>query len=60
MKQLTAEQIVDQLAGLADKIRQDVIKDLLGDLEDFAKVAIPEERAGFRAAIEVIQANYVM
>jgi len=59
MKQLTADQIGDQLAGLAEKIRQDVVKDIIGDLKNFMKDAIDEECPGFQAAIEVIEANYI-
>lgn len=59
MKQLDADQIVEQLAGLADKIKQDVLKDLVADLKEFMLNDVAEEHAGVQASIEFIESNYL-
>jgi hypothetical protein len=52
------EKIQDLLEEVEGDIRKRLIKDILADLRDFGKDAIENEKAGFRAAIEVIEANY--
>lgn len=51
------EKIEDLLGQVEADITRRVIRDILADLKDFAESAIESEKAGFQAAIEVIQAN---
>jgi hypothetical protein len=52
------EKIQSLLDDVESDIRKSIVRDILADLRDFAKDAIDEERPGFKAAIEVIEANY--
>ena len=56
MKQLDAEEIMDQIAGLNEKIRKSLVADIISDLKEFRSNA--PETEGFDFAIEVIEANY--
>lgn len=58
-KQLNFEQIIEQMAGLEEKIRAEIVRDILADLRDFAKTCTEDESAGFEAAIEVVSSNYI-
>lgn len=59
---MTAADMMEKAAALTeqafDQIRIDAVRDILGDLRDFLKTATPEERAGMRMAIDVIETNY--
>lgn len=41
-----------------DEIREATVRDVLIDLRDFLDSVAPEELAGMKAAIEIIEANY--
>lgn len=51
MKQLDANQMIEQLAGLAEQIKKDLLKDLIADLKQY----VPDQVD----AIEFIESNYV-
>jgi hypothetical protein len=53
------EKIQDLLGGIEEDVRKATIRDILGDLKDFLTDGVPaEEKAGMKAAIEIIKANY--
>lgn len=52
------EKIQDLLDGVEQDIRKATVRDILIELADFAKSCPTEERAGFKAAIEVIKNNF--
>ena len=63
-KQLDADAIIDQLHGLASKIQGDTIRDILIELRTARQegpLATDADTwiAGFQAAIETIDANYI-
>jgi hypothetical protein len=57
-KQLSVDEILDQIAGLKEQIRKELIADILSDLSDCAKDGDEDEEAGLQAAIEIIRSNY--
>jgi len=52
------EKIQDLLAGVEADVRKSIIRDILIDLRDFAKDATSDEKPGWQAATEFIEANY--
>lgn len=54
-----AERIAELAGQIEDDARVHAIKDILIDLRDCLKTADADEKAGMRAAIEIIEANYL-
>ena len=63
-KQLDADALIEQIAGLANKITADTVRDILIELRTARQegpLATDADTwiAGFQAAIETIDANYI-
>jgi hypothetical protein len=58
-KQMTIEQIMDQLGGAEEKTRDDLLAEILEELQDqMDKFADEEAKPGLRWAIELIDSNW--
>jgi hypothetical protein len=57
--EMTSTEIEDRVNGAEEDGRRSAVQDILIDLADFLKDCPANERAGYQAAIEVIQANYI-
>jgi hypothetical protein len=54
------ERIEDLLGQVEDDIKTRTVKNILADLKEFLKDGVPDsEKAGMKAAIEIIETNYV-
>jgi hypothetical protein len=53
------EKIQNLLGDVEADVRKATIEDILIDLRDFAKDASDDEKPGYLAAIQVIEANYL-
>lgn len=58
-KQMNVEELTDQLYGLEQKIRSEVVRDILCDLEDYLNDPKVTEEKDLRLAIDIIKNNYV-
>jgi len=57
-KQMTTDQIIEQIGGLREIIRKELLADILIDLGDAAAQGPAHEMKGIQAAIEIITENY--
>lgn len=54
------EKIAVLLDGVEQDVRKSTIRDIVSDLKDFLKDAPANERDGMKAAIEIIESNYLV
>lgn len=57
-KQLNAEEIQDQLSGLVEKIRKDLLKELIDEMRAAGRMHPATDE--YEPAIEFIKSNYVI
>lgn len=54
----TTERIQDLLESVETDVRKATVEDFLIDLRETLKVCKPDETAGLRVAIEILETNY--
>lgn len=57
-KQLNVEELAEQLYGLEQKIRAELVRDILADLKDFLDDPKVTEAKDLQMAIDIIKTNY--